>query len=276
MSAEVQERQYSEFALANQRVNEATFGVANLANVQTGTGLALAWSGSSELDTWEGILKVGAAFTLDVTDGITARRLGVTGKFGAAFDAIADKIKVAKGAYHVWKDDLAPKSLLVAVGLQNAANIGITVIDKVINEDSDLEVTRNGKRAMAFQVGGVGANVIGNKVAEERPVLGAGLKIGGTVLGFYGFAKYGIPATTEYWNTMKNGKRRSISKMADKLIDKVVGVDEPPEYCLSLSSSSSAYNHLGQTATEQKVRKMGPIQAPTMREYTRIQRERQE
>ena len=185
---------------AFQKVALTTKDVVAPANaVDAAAFVGAAWS-APRFDTWDGIIVGGLSYGVDAVDGALARITGTESELGAKVDAGGDKIKVIWGLINVLRNNQAPKSLLTIVAAQNLANAAIYGLDHAVHDEPHItEVTRIGKRAMATQVAGVGLNVIGNKVAEDKPALGKALKVTGTILGFAGFATYGLASTKEYW-----------------------------------------------------------------------------
>ena len=75
------------------KVAKDVFTIPNLISV---TGAALAMHGSEKIDTPEGLAECVVGRLADVLDGKVARMTGQTSNFGAALDAITDKIVMAK------------------------------------------------------------------------------------------------------------------------------------------------------------------------------------
>ena len=71
----------------------------------------------------------------DVVDGRVARSTKTQSPLGEAIDAAGDKVKLAIALYKIWALDLAPKSLLSAVAIQNAANVALVAADRMRHDD---------------------------------------------------------------------------------------------------------------------------------------------
>ncbi len=195
-----------------QEVAAKTHNIIAPANGIDAVALRLAVYAGPRLDTWKGIGAGALAYGLDAVDGRVARATKTDSELGARVDVIGDKLKIAYGLYHIWRNDQAPKLLLAAVGAQNLANAGITMADRVINDKPQVEVSHEGKMSMVFQIGGIGMNVIGTKVSETMPALGKAVKASGTILAVMGLAKYGLPATKHYYQSLKDGFQKPPTK----------------------------------------------------------------
>lgn len=181
-----------------QKVANATNDVVTPANAIDVVAMGMAFHGAPRLNTWGGIVESGAAYMADVVDGRVARATGTTSDLGAKIDPIGDKIKIAYGLWHIWRGNLASRGLMTAVAAQNAANTAITVYDQVKNDEPQLKVSDDGKKAMFTQAWGIGLQVIGNKVGETHKPAGKALKAAGAIIGWAGFAYFGIPSTVQY------------------------------------------------------------------------------
>lgn len=181
-----------------QKVADATNDVVTPANAIDVAAMGMAIHAAPRLNTWGGIIEGAAAYMADVVDGRVARATGTTSDLGAKIDPIGDKIKVAYGVWHIWRSNLASRSLLAVVAAQNVANAAITVYDQTKNADH-LKVSDDGKKAMFTQAWGIGLQVIGNKVREVHEPTGKALKAAGAIIGWSGFAFYGVPSTMQYF-----------------------------------------------------------------------------
>ena len=88
------------------KVAKDVFTIPNLISV---TGAALAMHGSEKIDTPEGLAECVVGRLADVLDGKVARMTGQTSNFGAALDAITDKIVMAKILYEMDKKKVGSK-----------------------------------------------------------------------------------------------------------------------------------------------------------------------
>ncbi|QWQ32753.1 CDP-alcohol phosphatidyltransferase family protein [Candidatus Minimicrobia naudis] len=75
--------------------------VFTIPNAITLTGGILAWRGAEELNNPCGLSKAALGRLLDIIDGPVSRFTGQTSDVGAAFDAITDKIVIAKILYEL-------------------------------------------------------------------------------------------------------------------------------------------------------------------------------
>ena len=115
-------------------------------------GAALAMRGSKEIDTPEGLAKCAVGRSADVLDGIVARTTGQTSNTGAALDATADKIVMAKILYEMNKKGLAPKYALGTVALLNSINAVATGIANLrSDEKAETRPTKSGKVGLAME-----------------------------------------------------------------------------------------------------------------------------
>ena len=129
------------------KVAKDVFTIPNLISV---TGAALAIHGSKKIDTTEGLAECVVGRLADVLDGKVARMTGQTSNFGAALDAITDKIVMAKILYEMDKKKLAPKKVIDIVAVLNLINALATGIANLrSDEKAETRPTKSGKLAMA-------------------------------------------------------------------------------------------------------------------------------
>lgn len=178
-----------------QRVSDATGGIITPANLLDTKAMHMAWEGSRDLETWNGIGKTALAYLIDAGDGALANWTGTRTQAGKFFDHIGDKVKLGFTIPRIWRSDLAPKSLLTAVAVQNAANAGISIYDRTVNDEPQITEATTGRRVIAASCGGIGLNVIGHKVQETRPKLGRTIRFAGSIMGWSGVA-FGFAKTT--------------------------------------------------------------------------------
>lgn len=113
-------------------------------------GAALAMRGSEEIDTPEGLAKCAVGRSADVLDGIVARTTGQTSNFGAALDAITDKIVMAKILHKLHEEEIVPEEFLVSIATSNLANAIATGIANLRSDKkAETRPTKSGKLAMA-------------------------------------------------------------------------------------------------------------------------------
>lgn len=89
------------------------------ANILSVSGLALVFVGSTRLSDWSGFVMVALGRLLDIADGYVARRTH-TSDFGAAVDAIADKLSILLLTTALFWYELAPLWVLGYILGQNA------------------------------------------------------------------------------------------------------------------------------------------------------------
>ena len=126
--------------------------VFTIPNLISATGAALAIHGSKKIDTAEGLTECAVGRLADVLDGKVARMTGQTSNFGAALDAITDKIVMAKILYEMNKKGLAPKYVLGAVATLNSINAVATGIANLRSkEKAETRPTKSGKVGLAME-----------------------------------------------------------------------------------------------------------------------------
>ncbi|MCJ1966170.1 CDP-alcohol phosphatidyltransferase family protein [Candidatus Nanosynbacter sp. TM7-087] len=131
------------------KIAKDVFTIPNLISV---TGAALAIHGSEKIDTAEGLAECAVGRLADVLDGKVARMTGQTSNFGAALDAITDKIVMAKILYEMNKKGLAPKRVLGIVALLNSINAAATGIANLrSDEKAETRPTKSGKVGLAME-----------------------------------------------------------------------------------------------------------------------------
>ena len=162
------------------KVAKDVFTIPNLISV---TGAALAMHGSEKIDTPEGLAECVVGRLADVLDGKVARMTGQTSNFGAALDAITDKIVMAKILYEMDKKKLAPKKVIDIVAVLNLINALATGIANLrSDEKTETRPTKSGKLAMAGEtitlISYIAAHIAEQdknpKLAEILRKLGAG------------------------------------------------------------------------------------------------------
>ena len=115
-------------------------------------GAALVMHGSKKINTAEGLAECAVGRLADVLDGKIARMTGQTSNFGAALDAITDKIVMAKILYEMDKKGLAPKRVLGTVAILNSINAVATGIANLRSEEkAETRPTKSGKVGLAME-----------------------------------------------------------------------------------------------------------------------------
>ncbi len=129
------------------KVAKDVFTIPNLISV---TGAALAIHGSEEIDTPEGLAECAVGRLADVLDGKVARMTGQYSYFGAALDAITDKIVMAKILHKLHEEEIVPEEFLVSIATSNLANAIATGIANLRSDKkAETRPTKSGKLAMA-------------------------------------------------------------------------------------------------------------------------------
>ena len=163
------------------KVAKDVFTIPNLISV---TGAALAMHGSEKIDTPEGLAECAVGRLADVLDGKIARMTGQTSNFGAALDAITDKIVMAKILYEKNKKELAPKRVLGTVAVLNSINAIATGIANLRNDEkAETRPTKSGKVGLAMETAALvayaAAELVDKRTDNPKPAeilrkLGAG------------------------------------------------------------------------------------------------------
>ncbi len=163
------------------KVAKDVFTIPNLISV---TGAALAMHGSEKIDTPEGLAECAVGRLADVLDGKIARMTGQTSNFGAALDAITDKIVMAKILYEMDKKGLAPKRVLGTVAILNSINAVATGIANLrSDEKAETRPTKSGKVGLAMETAALvayaAAELVDKRTDNSKPAeilrkLGAG------------------------------------------------------------------------------------------------------
>lgn len=163
------------------KVAKDVFTIPNLISV---TGAALAMHGSEKIDTPEGLAECVVGRLADVLDGKVARMTGQTSNFGAALDAITDKIVMAKILYEMDKKKLAPKKVIDIVAVLNLINALATGIANLrSDEKAETRPTKSGKVGLAMETAALvayaAAELVDKRTDNPKPAkilrkLGAG------------------------------------------------------------------------------------------------------
>ena len=147
-------------------------------------GAALVMHGSKKINTAEGLAECAVGRLADVLDGKIARMTGQTSNFGAALDAITDKIVMAKILYEMDKKGLAPKRVLGTVAILNSINAVATGIANLRSEEkAETRPTKSGKVGLAMETAALvayaAAELVDKRTDSPKPAeilrkLGAG------------------------------------------------------------------------------------------------------
>lgn len=163
------------------KVAKDVFTIPNFISV---TGATLAMHGSEKIDTAKGLAECAVGRLADVLDGKVARMTGQTSNFGAALDAITDKIVMAKILYEMDKKGLAPKRVLGTVAILNSINAVATGIANLRSEEkAETRPTKSGKVGLAMETAALvayaAAELVDKRTDNPKPAeilrkLGAG------------------------------------------------------------------------------------------------------
>ena len=165
-------------------VRKVAKDVLTVANLISVAGATLAIRGSEKIDTPEGLAECAVGRLADVLDGKIARMTGQTSNFGAALDAITDKIVMAKILYEMDKKGLAPKRVLGTVAILNSINAVATGIANLRSEEkAETRPTKSGKVGLAMETAALvayaAAELVDKRTDNPKPAeilrkLGAG------------------------------------------------------------------------------------------------------
>jgi len=135
---------------ASPTVRKVTKDVFTIPNSISMIGAALVMHGSEKIDTPEGLAECVVGRIADVLDGKVARMTGQTSNFGAALDAITDKIVMAKILHKLHEEEIVPEEFLVSIATSNLANAIATGIANLRSDKkAETRPTKSGKLAMA-------------------------------------------------------------------------------------------------------------------------------
>ena len=135
---------------SSNRANKIAKDVFTIPNAITLTGGILAWRGAEELNNPCGLSKAALGRLLDIIDGPVSRLTGQTSDVGAALDAIADKIVMAKILHKLHEEEIVPEEFLVSIATSNLANAIATGIANLRSDKkAETRPTKSGKLAMA-------------------------------------------------------------------------------------------------------------------------------
>ena len=163
------------------KVAKDVFTIPNLISV---TGAALVMHGSKEINTAKGLAECAVGRSADVLDGIVARTTGQTSNFGAALDAITDKIVMAKILYELHKKKMVPEEVLDIVAALNLINALATGIANLRSDKkAETRPTKSGKVGLAMETAALvayaAAELVDKRTDNPKPAkllrkLGAG------------------------------------------------------------------------------------------------------
>lgn len=118
------------------------------ANFISVAGLTLVVYGSFHITAGIGVLALFIGRCLDLMDGPIARRTH-TSRFGAAIDALADKLAMTALLIACWHFQVAPLWVVGYIAIQNVANLILSVRTEL--RGGNPEANREGKYAVFLQ-----------------------------------------------------------------------------------------------------------------------------
>jgi phosphatidylglycerophosphate synthase len=200
----------SPVSLKLQQVAHATHDVITPANVVDGAAFGLALHAVPRLDQWQGIAEATIAYGADWVDGDLARATGTSSDLGATVDSVGDKIKVLLAGIKMWRDDLADRDALLAVGAQNMATTALTAYDRYRNEQPTITKARRlGQAAMFGQATGLGLQTIGTRVQRDgRETAGRTIRKTGRFLTIATASTLGVASVIDYTKTVLTGTKK--------------------------------------------------------------------
>lgn len=192
-----------------QSLAETTNGIVTPANMIDVAAFGLAINAAPHLDTWQGIGKAAVAYGADLIDGRVARATGTSGEVGAQVDAVGDKLKVGLAMVHMIRLGVVDKDLAALIAVQNLANAGATLYDRVRNEEPTINAAQKlGKYAMLGGAMALGGQTIGTKLSETHPRAGQLVKKASRWLGLTTVATFGVGSFLDYVHTARTGTKK--------------------------------------------------------------------
>jgi len=172
--------------------------VLTVPNAISAVGLGLVLHGSARADTGRGIAETVAGRLLDLLDGKVARMLNQSSEFGAGIDAAFDKAGVLAIGVNEWRYRLAPRPALVVIAAQNAVSFVATAVAVRLGGDEDLAPVVDGKTAMAYQNGALGAYAVSALYRQRNRLVHRGFRVIGDASTLIGTAYFGVRASRVY------------------------------------------------------------------------------
>lgn len=116
----------------------------------TAVSFAAVLEGSRRIDTREGKALIAAGRLGDVVDGFVARKFNMSSDAGAIADVVADKLGMLAIGTGMWRHDIAPKPLLLAMAAKHTVNSGATLINGLgDHQKRAIRPPKSGKYSMA-------------------------------------------------------------------------------------------------------------------------------
>ena len=177
--------------------------VFTVPNAISAIGLGLVIHGSARADTGRGITETVIGRLLDLLDGKVARMLNQSSEFGAGIDAAFDKAGVLAIGINEWRGRIAPRSALVAIALQNGVNLAATAIATRLGGDAELAPVVDGKSAMAYQNGALGAYAVSALFRTRSRPTSIVFRVIGDIDTVIGTGYFGVKASRQYINRVR-------------------------------------------------------------------------
>ena len=186
------------------KVTKDVFTIPNFISM---IGATLVIHGSKKIDTPEGLAECAVGRSADVLDGIVARMTGQTSNFGAALDAITDKIIMAKFLYELYEKEMVPKKVLGTVAVLNLINAAATGIANLrSDEKAETRPTKSGKVGLAMETAALvayaAAELVDKRTDSPKPAE-ALRKLGAAA--FAASLPFAVHATCTYIKRAING-----------------------------------------------------------------------
>ncbi len=173
------------------------------ANAITIVGFLLTVFGASMLDRTTGVVLVVIGRLFDMLDGFVARTTRTSSKFGAALDAVADKVSGFILLLAAWRFDLAPRLVLAGMFLQNLINVFLSLAAVKTGSQQPLVTSRAGKRAMFLQITALVGYAGANGILSDYSLSSSILRSGAHLLALLGVCVFGLKASIGYAQDLK-------------------------------------------------------------------------
>ena len=172
--------------------------VLTVPNAISAVGLGLVLHGSRRADTGWGITETVVGRLLDLLDGKVARMLNQSSEFGAGIDAAFDKAGVLAIGINEWRFRIAPRPALLVIAAQNAVNLVATAVATRLGGDEDLAPVVDGKSAMAYQNGALGAYAVSALFRRRNRAVSLAFRVIGDADTVIGTGYFGVKASRQY------------------------------------------------------------------------------
>ena len=172
--------------------------VLTIHNAISAVGLGLVLHGSARADTARGIAETVIGRLLDLADGKVARLLDQSSEFGAGIDAAFDKAGILAIGINEWRGNIAPRPALLAIAVQNAVNLVATAVATRLGGDEDLAPVVDGKSAMAYQNGALGAYAVSALLRRHSRPWSLAFRVIADADTIIGTGYFGLKASRQY------------------------------------------------------------------------------